>query len=170
MKTLKSLSMILLIGIIAVSCTKEGPIGPTGTNGTNGIDGNANVQVFGYSKDTLNNANFHTIMYSPPGLTPGLIDSSAIFVYYSDSHYEWNMANGFGPNGNYVTIQYTYSAPTDPYIAVYLTDTDGNLYSGADVIWDSARVFIIPANLLRSAEIENVDFEDYQAVTNFFNK
>lgn len=156
--------MILFIGAIAVSCEKEGPAGPAGTNGTNGTNGNANVKVYGYGEVTLNFANSYTTKYVPDGLTSGLIDSSAIFAYYSN-YGQWNMANGYGPTSEYGTVLYT---DPEPYIAIYLRNPDATFYSGADVTWDSVRVFIIPAMALKVAKKQNIDFNDYTEVSNYF--
>jgi len=168
MKTIKLLAMFLFIGIIAVSCKKEeGPAGPQGPAGTNGTNGNANVKVFGYPKDTLNAANWYELIYSPAGLTAGLIDSSAIFIYYSAYTGQWNMANGFGPGASYATIQYTDTWST-PYVSVYLRNVDGSSYTGADVVWDSVRVFIIPASTLKVAQKQNINFNNYNEVNTYF--
>ena len=169
MKTIKLLAMFLFIGIIAVSCKKEeGPAGPQGPAGTNGTNGNANVKVFGYTKDTLNAANGYALSYSPAGLTAGLIDSSAIFIYYSAYTGQWNMANGFGPSAMYATIQYTDTWST-PYVSVYLENVDGTYYSGSDVVWDSVRVFIIPASTLKVAKQQNINFNNYNEVNTYFD-
>jgi hypothetical protein len=173
MKTLKLIAMLLFIVAIAASCKKEagpaGPAGANGSNGSNGTNGNANIRMYGYPAITLNAGNFYRVYYTPADLTPTLIDSSAIFVYYSPGFGEWNMANGFGPSANYATIQYTYPGPPTPYISVYLMDIDGTGYSGADVTWDSVRVVIMPANVFKIAEHQNLDFNNYDAVAAYSN-
>jgi hypothetical protein len=165
MKTLKLFAMLLLIVAIAASCKKEaGPAGPAGANGSNG---NANIRMYGYPAITLNVGNGYQVNYSPAGLTSGLIDSSAIFVYYSAGSSQWNMANGLGPDGDYATIQYTNPLPA--FVGVYLENGDGTAYSGADVTWDSVRVVIMPANSFRIAEYQNLDFNNYNAVAAYSN-
>jgi hypothetical protein len=167
MKTLKLFAMLLFIVAIAASCKKEaGPAGPAGANGSNG---NANIKIYGYPAVTLNAGNAYRVSYTPTGLTAGLMDSSAIFVYYSPGLGEWNMANGFGPGANYATIQYTFPGPPTPFICVYLDDVDGTSYSGVDVLWDSVRVVIMPANSFRIAEHQNLDFNNYDAVVAYSN-
>lgn len=159
--------MLLFIGVIAVSCKKEA--GPAGTNGTNGTNGNANVMVYGYGETVLNAGNSYYAYFYPDVLTPGLIDSSVITCYYSVGANEWNVANGYGPGAQYATIQYT-GVGTQSYVGIYLKNPDGTTYSGADITWDSVRVFIIPANIFRSFKMENVDYNDYYSVNDYFSK
>jgi hypothetical protein len=171
MKTLKLFAMILFIVAIAASCKKEagpaGPAGANGSNGSNGTNGNANIQIYGYPAITLNSGNGYQVNYYPAGLTSGLIDSSAIFVYYSAGWSQWNMANGLGPDGDYATIQFTNPSPA--FVGVYLENADGTAYSGADVTWDSVRVVIMPANVFKIAEHQNLDFNNYDAVAAYSN-
>ena len=167
MRTLKFASLLLLIAVVFASCSKEGPAGPAGTNGTNGTnghDGNANVMIFGYPHDTLNAANYYFLRYVPEGLTAGLIDSSAIFAYYSAGGGQWNIVNGSGPTSEYNTVLYT---DPQPYIGIYLRNPDDSYYTGSDVYWDSIRIVIIPAMVFKQAQAGHVDFNNYQAVKAF---
>ncbi len=171
MKTLKLLAMIMITGIVAVSCKKEGPAGPqgaAGTNGTNGTNGNANVTVYGYGTDTLKASNNYAANYYPAGLTSGLVDSSIIVTYYSAYPGEWNMANGYGPSGQYATIQYTYGGSTPALVSVYLRNVDGTGYTGVDVIWDSVRIFVVPANIYKIAKHDKLNYNNYKAVNDYF--
>ena len=171
MRTLKLFAMILLIGIIAVSCKKEtgptGPQGPSGTNGTNGTNGNANVTVYGFGSTTLNSGNGYYGYFYPAGLTSGMIDSSTVVSYYQVGANEWNMANGLGPAANYATIQYTYGGGS-PFVSIYLRNADGTTYTGSDVTWDSVRIFVVPANIYKIANRNNLDYKNYKAVNNYF--
>ena len=151
MKTLKLLAVILFVGFIAISCKKEGPAGKNGTNG------NANVQVFGYSTHLFNWDNGYSVSYSPAGLSSESIFSSVIYIYYTELPGIWHVANGLGPNGDYATIQYMVGGVA-PYVSVYLMTPEGNFYSGTDVTWDSARVFFVPATVLKNGEYHNIDF------------
>ncbi|MCK9613523.1 MAG: hypothetical protein PHR81_10680 [Bacteroidales bacterium] len=173
MKKLKILAMILFIGIIAASCEKEGPAGPAGTNGTNGIDGtdgNANVTVYGFGETVLNAVNLFWVSFKPAELTSGMVDSSFILAYYKSGatvNYPWYSGGGIGPDGLYQTKMFIYRDPTSVDLRLY--NPDGSAYSSIDVTWDSVRIFIVPANIFRNAEMEKVNFNDYSQVSNYFS-
>ena len=170
MKKLKLIAMLLLIGAVAISCKNEaGPAGPAGANGTNGTNGNANVKVYGYGSTTLNATNAYYAHFNPTGLTAGKIDSSLIVSYYMAGSGQWNMANGLGPSGMYSTIQYTDPIPPAT-INIYLRNGDGTGYSGADITWDSVRIFVIPASILKSTPAGKLDYRDYHEVSSYFSQ
>jgi hypothetical protein len=164
MKSFKLIAILLMLGIIAVSCKKEA--GPAGTNGTNG---NANVKVYGYGPTTFNASNFYFAYFSPAGLTGGMFDSSMIISYYSTGSGSWNVANGMEPLGNYNSIQLTNAGPP-ANLSFYLRNADGSNYIGADVTWDSLRIFVIPATSFRMAQKNHLDFQNYSAVRTFYCK
>jgi len=171
MKTLKFLVIILFIGLIAVSCKKEegpaGPKGPAGTNGTDGTDGNANVSVYGFSSVTFTSAlDYH---YFDIPITSGMIDSS-FFAGYFDASGGWYEIGQIGPVGAYQSRYWLYDYATYCAYGVRIHNVDGSLYSGADVTWDSVRIFVIPANIFRRAEADKVDLSDYKQVDCYFSK
>lgn len=169
MKNVKLIAIVLMLGIMAVSCKKEkGPVGPAGPAGQAGVNGNANVTVYGYGSHTFTSGSPWSYYY-PDGLTGGMIDSSTIMMYYSQYPGEWNVANGFGPGADYANIVYTSDGPPAS-VNVYLQNVDGGSYSGGDVTWDSVRIFVIPANIFKSTPAGKVDFNDYQSVKSYYTE
>ncbi len=158
--------MCLILGIVAVSCKKEA--GPTGQSGTNGTNGNANVRMYSYSQTTLNAGNSYYAYFSPIGLTSGMIDSSLLVTYYRSGLDDWNVANGLGPQGRYNTIQFTIPGPP-AIVGIYLRNADGTSYTGIDVVWDSIRIFVVPANVFKIAKHDKVDFQNYKQVKDYYN-
>ncbi|HNW71020.1 MAG TPA: hypothetical protein PKI01_11495 [Bacteroidales bacterium] len=170
MKTLKLLAMLLFMVAIAVSCKKEeGPAGPQGPAGTNGTDGNANVTVYGFGETLLNSGNSYWVSFEPAGLTAGMIDSSLFLTYYlpSGGGYPWYPTGCIGPDGAYQTKLMLYNS-FQISVDVRLYNPDGTAYSGTDVTWDSVRIFVVPATTFRRAEADNVDFNNYDQVKNYF--
>ena len=155
---------LLFVGVLAMfaSCKKAekgdtGPAGANGTNGATGAQGNANVKIYNYGTTTLTASS--SAKFLPAGLTPAKIDSSLIMVYYSAGGGQWNVANGLGPGGLYATIQ--YSNPGDASINVYLRNSDGTSYTGGSVIWDKARVVIVPtASVFRTGKVDYTNYSD----------
>jgi len=172
MKKFKLVAMILFIGIIAVSCKKEaGPAGPAGPAGTNGTNGNANVTVYSYGSQVFNSANAYFIDFPLTGITNSGIDSCLVMSYYVPNGYSnWYMAGQVGPGNTYQSRCFVNNFDIVPAFRIILGNPDGTAYSGADVTWDSVRVFVIPANTFRRAEADKVNFNNYNQVHNYFPK
>lgn len=159
--------MVITMSLMVSACKKDPKNGAQGPAGAAGATGNANVQQYDFGSMTLNAANSYAATYSDAAITAALLDSSAIFVYYSEGSNQWNVAGGCGPGCNYQTILYT--DPT-PYVSVYLRNAAGASYSGADVTWVKSRVIIIEANVFRmSSASGSVDYRNYESVKNYFN-
>lgn len=167
--------MLLMMGIIAASCEKEGPQGPAGTNGTNGIngtngtngtDGNANVTVYGFGSKTFTSSSYEQSYILP--ITAGIVDSSVILPYY---HYQsfWYPVGSVGYMGSFSTRFYISPASPSSYLLAQVRNADGSAYTGSEVIWDSTRVFVVPANVFRSSKASNVDFSDYREVEAYYS-
>jgi hypothetical protein len=176
MKKIKLLAMILFLGAIAVSCEKEGPAGPagpsgpSGSSGANGTNGNANVTVYGFGETVFNAANLYWVSFEPAGLTNSKVDSSLIMAYYktgAGASYPWYPTGDLGPNSTYQTKMFVYDL-IPPSVEVRLYDPDGSNYSDVDVTWDTVRIFVIPANIFRTAQDDDVNFNDYQSVSSYF--
>ena len=169
MKKVKMLAILLMIGIIAVSCKKEeGPQGPTGPAGPAGANGNANVTIYGFPGDTLTTTFTALNFYLP--ITPGMADSSMILPYYFTNSF-WYLAGGLGYGGNYLTrfgIEIAVTTTTRVFIGVF--DPDATPYSGMDIIWDSIKIVVIPANIFKKTPIDKVDFKDYQSVKSYYTE
>jgi len=171
MKTLNLIAVILLFGLITVSC--EGPEGPKGANGTNGIDGtngtdgNANVMVYGFPGDTISTTNTYISNTLP--ITSGMTDSSMILPYFSASSL-WYQAGQVGPNASYLTRYFIYPNTTSCDVTIRIHNVDGTSYTGADNIWDSVRIFVIPANVFHMAEQNNLDFSNFNEVNGYFKQ
>jgi hypothetical protein len=164
MKTLKLLFALLIIAAIATSCEKEaGPAGPAGTNGTNG---NANVTVYGFSGYTFSSLNFAT-HYTLP-ISSSMVDSSLILPYYFISGF-WYQMGEIGYGANFASRYFIEPSPTEAYLRIDLKNVDGTNYTGADITWDSVRVFVIPANNFRSAKKDNIDFKNQSEVSAYFD-
>ncbi|HBG71082.1 MAG: hypothetical protein A2W93_02740 [Bacteroidetes bacterium GWF2_43_63] len=165
MKNLKIFAVLLLVmGMIAVSCEgPEGPRGPAGTAGTNGTDGNANVIVCGFPGDTMTTAHQYNYLILP--VSAGMMDSSLIIPYLHQ--YNWYPVGGLGYGGYYNTRYWITSLYNE--VGVAITNPDGSSYTGADQIWDSLRVFIIPASQFHAAE-SKVNFANYYEVEDYFSQ
>lgn len=167
MKNLKFLAIILLIGMIA-ACEKEGPAGPQGTsgiNGTNGADGNANVAVYGFGSVTLTTAHFEQSFLLP--ISAEKVDSSLIMPYYFQYDF-WYPVGTVGYSGDFSTRYYMSPGTPTSLLFAQIRNADGSMYTGTDVVWDSVRVFVIPANVFYTSLDQQVDYDDYQSVTRYF--
>jgi len=167
MKTLKLLSLLFIIAAIVTSCEKEGPAGPAGTNGTNVTDGNANVAVYGFSGHTFSSANPGTTYTLQ--ISGGMADSSLILPYYYMSAY-WYQMGEIGYGANFASRYFIEPFPTVTYLRIDVRNVDGTSFTGGDITWDSIRVFVIPANIFRSAQKDNVDFSRHKEVAHYFEK
>lgn len=167
MKTLKLLSVLFIIAAIATSCEKEGPAGPAGTNGTNGTNGNANVTVYGFSEHTFTSADPGAQFLLP--ISQGMADSSLVLPYYTMSGY-WYQIGEIGIGGNFTCRYFIDPFPAYSNLRVDIRDVDGSAYSGGNITWDSIRVFVIPANIFRSAQKDKVDFSSHKEVAHYFEK
>jgi len=168
MKNLKFFAVALFVmGMIAASCEgPEGPRGPAGTSGSNGTDGNANVSVYGFPSDTLTSAVYW--VYHTLPITGGLLDSSMIVSYYSNG-VGWYQVGELGPGALYQTRYWLYGYTASSEIGIGVANSDGSLYTGSDIVWDSLRVFVIPANQFYAAEPE-VNFSNYYEVESYFDQ
>jgi hypothetical protein len=181
MKISKLLFMLLIIAAIGASCKKEGPAGPAGpagtngtngangTDGTNGTNGNANVTVYGFSGTTFTSA-VPGIDLSLP-LSVGMVDSSLILPYYSLYGY-WYQVGVIGYATNFTSRYYIDPGitPDTTDLRIIIMDVDATPYSGANITCDSIRVFVIPANIFRSAGHQNIDFTDYNEVSAYYDR
>ncbi|HOY30535.1 MAG TPA: hypothetical protein PKW80_01525 [Bacteroidales bacterium] len=167
MKTLNLLIALLIIAAVASSCEKEtGPAGPAGPAGTKGANGNANVSVFGFGEQTFTTI-AHSHFYNLP-ISDGMADSSLILPYYADGNF-WFQAGEIGHSANYLTRYYIAPYATYSNLWIKILDVDGSDYSGSDITWDSVRVFVIPANIFRSAQMDNIDFKNQNEVSAYFD-
>jgi len=169
MKNLKIFAVILFVmGMIASSCEgPEGPRGPAGTagtDGTDGTDGNANVICYGFPGVTMGTTSTSTYLTLP--LTDAMVDSSLILPYFYTAGL-WFQAGQVGLNAEYLTRYYIYPGGTSADAIVKIMNVDATTYTGADQIWDSMRVFVIPASQFRAAE-QFVDFSNYKEVKDYF--
>ena len=165
MKTLKRLCVLLIIAAVASSCEKEaGPAGPAGTNGTNG---NANVTVYGFSEHTFSSLAPGT-NYTLP-ISGGMADSSLIIAYYRMYEF-WYQMGEIGYGANFASRYFIEPLPTSTYLRIDIKNVDGTNYTGGDITWDSIRVFVIPANIFRSAKMDNIDFKNQSEVSAYFDE
>lgn len=167
MKNTKLIAMILFLGLIAISCKKE-VAGPQGAAGKDGKDGNANVTLYSYGPQTFTGTLYRN-EFSMPGMTTNKIDSSMIVAYYRlDLSTAWYEVGQLGKGSDYQTRGWILTNSTSYNIRLAMPD--GSNYIGPDVIWDSVRVFVVPANTFISAINQNVNFDDYKSVSAFFDK
>lgn len=164
MKTLKLLFVLLIIAAMATSCEKEGPAGPAGTNGTNG---NANVTVYRFGEQILTNIDTEVAFTLP--FTGAIAKSSIILPYYLSTLGYWYQVGELGPSSTYLTKYYINPDVDSTYLYVGAKDVDASSYSGPDITWDSVRVFVIPANIFRSAKLGNIDFKNQSEVSAYFD-
>ncbi len=167
-KTMKKIMIFgsLLLALTAlISCEgPEGPRGAQGPTGPAGQNGNEEVYLFTYGSRTLDAFSSYFTQYTFDTLSSQTLSESVILVYYSQFPQEWNMANGFGPAALYATVQ--YYAEYSETLSVYLRNVDGTPYSGADVTWDSTKIYIIPPAMIRLAEEQNTDLGKIENIEN----
>lgn len=163
MKNLKIFAVVLFVmGMIAASCEgPEGPRGPAGAAGTNGSDGNANVIVCGFPGDTMTTSNMYLNLTLP--VSADICDSSLILPYLFQ--YNWYPVGSLGYGGYYNSRYWIYSNT----VGIAILNPDGSDYTGADQLWDSLRVFVIPASEFRAAE-SIVNFDNYYEVEDYFSQ
>lgn len=162
------MAMIILIAFVAASCEKEeGPQGPAGANGTDGKDGNANVTVYGFTGDTLTTSSTWKDYFIP--ITPGAVDSSIILPYYFTYGY-WYLAGGLGYGAGYLTRFGVETSIPSARVFIGIFNPDGAAYTGTDVIWDSIRIFVVPATIFKSARAKNIDFNNYKEVKAYYQE
>jgi hypothetical protein len=166
MEKLKLMAIVLLIGIIAVSCKKEtGPAGPAGTNGN---DGNANVTMYVYGTQSFTSVNGYIASFTPTGLTASMIETSMMLSYYKPgANYPWYTVGGLGANLAYQTRMLMYTDPIS--IDIRLNNPDGTAYTGIDQTWDSVRIFVVPASVIKIAGKQNIDLKDYASAKNYLS-
>lgn len=168
MKIVKLMILTLLIGAATVSCKKE-VVGPQGAQGAKGADGNANVTVHRYGATTFTNSNYYWESFFPSGLTSAMVSNSVILTYYALSNSNiWYTVGSDGPGGSgYSTRQYCFV--NDKSVEIRLNNPDGTTYSGpGDVVWDSVKIYVIPATSLAIAQDNNLNLDDYKAVSKYF--
>lgn len=176
MKMFRFLALLITAGLIIVACEgPEGPRGPAGANGTNGVDGvdgtdgedgNANVKVFDFVGDTLTASLGYTYRYIND--TTFSTDSCIVLPYYKN--YYWYQVGQMGPGGAYQSRYWYVDLTNQIEIGMRIHNLDGSIYSGADVVWDSIRVFVIPMNTYHMAERANLDFSNYNEVKGYFSE
>lgn len=189
MKTLKLMSMLLLITIVAISCKKEtgptGPAGANGTNGTNGATGTANViysQWIGFDAAKWSAAvtEFGKTMRiytdSTNIITQKVVDSAAVLVYFK--------AIGNNQTSQLPMNFYGLTAFVNQYIGfriskgalqILLYDIDDNndpgTFSGTPTT-NAYRYIIIPGGVpMSGSKMTNQQLKamTYQQVCNYFN-
>ncbi|HOH83261.1 MAG TPA: hypothetical protein PLI16_01480 [Bacteroidales bacterium] len=95
--------------------------------------------------------------------------SSLIMPYYYISDYWYHMGE-IGYGDNFASRYFIEPQSTVTYLRIDIKNVDGSNYSGPGFTWDSIRVFVIPANIFRNAQIDKLDFNNHNEVTNYFKK
>lgn len=165
MKNFKIFAVALFVmGMIAASCEgPEGPRGPAGAAGTNGTDGNANVIVCGFPGDTMSTSNQYLNLTLP--VTAGIMDSSLILPYFHQNF--WYQAGTLGYGGFYDTRYWINNVGS--LVGIGIVNLDGSAFTGSDQIWDSVRIFVVPATQFYAAE-PVVNFANYYEVEDYFSQ
>lgn len=182
----KHLALCALAAVLlsaSISCKKgdTGPAGTNGTNGTNGKDGqngkdgkngNANVIELVYGSRTFTGIQAYDF---PATVTPGMIDSSIIQVYYNPStevSTSWYFCPGLGSGGTYETRCFTYQSQVSPTVitslSVRLMNPNGSGSYATAVTFTKLRVLIIPASSVTTLTGKGIDLKDYSAVRQAF--
>jgi hypothetical protein len=186
MKTLKLISMLLIITIVAISCKKEtGPAGPAGANGAAGATGTANVIYSQWIGFDIANWSAVVTEYgktmriytdSTNAITQKVVDSAAVLVYFKSA-------------GNSQTAQlpmnfYGLTAFVNQYIGFRVTknalqiilyniddNNDPGTFTGTPST-NAYRYIIIPGGIpLSGAKKTNAELKamTYQQVCNYLN-
>ncbi|MBK7149937.1 MAG: hypothetical protein IPH78_14300 [Bacteroidetes bacterium] len=160
-KTLPFLLPLALLFIVA-SCTKEGPAG------ADGKDGNANVIVITHGPDTLSDSKL-VLVQLPDSITPGMVDSSLILVYFKGSQVQacnfWYQSPGLGCGGSYQT-RWVYRFEQN-VVALEIRDVDGSSYSGVPQLVSAAKVVIAKGDAFFTGKKE-ADLSSYEAAKAYF--
>jgi hypothetical protein len=164
--------LFFMLGTIAAltfmfSC--KGPEGPAGPTGPTGPTGNEEVYLYSFGSLLYGSMNGYYNSYSFGTLPKSTIDKSLILAYYYTADWgDWNTVNGPGPGGDYQSVMYYHEA--DSTVKIYFLNGDGSGYTGADVTWDSTKIYLIPPSIMRAAEQQNVDFSNMRQVDRFINE
>jgi hypothetical protein len=195
MKSLKFISLLLFVLIVAVSCKKEtGPAGANGTNGTNGINGvngvtgttgTANVIyspwiLFDDAKwgalVNLWGKNMRIYTDSIPAITPSILDNGVVLVYVKvggdlSSAYAlpWTMFNMTQSVHQYLGLKISLGAFSIPFY-----NLDDNLDPGtiSGSYGNAYRYIIIPGGTpVAGAKISNEELKamNYIQACNYLN-
>ena len=163
MKMFKLLSVPLAFLLFMAACTKEGPAGPAGTNG------NANVIVVNHPTDTVGSSEIIEI-YLPASVTPSMIDSGLILVYYfgavNDACEFWYPSPGLGCGGLYQT-RWIYDKLTNA-VTLTIRNPDGSAYTGPNRIFAKTKVVIATGTTFLTGK-KDIDFSNYEEVKRYLN-
>jgi hypothetical protein len=168
-KTFLKTGLVLVVALLAISCSKDGETGPAGPAGANGIDGNANV--FGSTAFTTASTNwasqssgtFWTAnLTGVTSITQNVVDRGIVSVFRK---YTANGATEWSPlpdtNGN-VNISFNYGLG---YITLFTQSTNFAVVPNPGVI-TFRYVVITPSNKLANP---NTDWNDYNQVKEALN-
>ncbi len=156
---------VFTVFTLLISCKKgdKGDTGPIGAAGTSGINGNANVKVFYFGKDSIDASHSALVLALPATVTSNMIDSSAVLVYHKITGL-WFSSPGFGLNAAYQTRVYTQV--TDVYLKAL--NPDGTGYSGVKYVFEKLKVIVIPSSDFSGFRKKPVDFTDYSATMKYY--
>ncbi len=162
-KTFLKTGLVLVIALLAMSCSKDGADGATGATGANGINGNANVvgtnPITVSSWTSLASGSLWYTSLSATGITQSIVDKGIVSVFMGDSSGDWTpMPYTFGNSSWF----YSFGVG---FINIYTTNT--NLDAIANPGSQTFRVVIISASN-RMAN-RNTNWNDYQQVKKALN-
>lgn len=163
MKKLKLIAVPFALLSFMAACTKEGPAGPAGTNG------NANVIVINHPLDSLNDSHSISVIM-PASVTPGMVDSGLILVYYfgevTGGCNLWYPSPGLGCGSNYQTRWYYAKQFNEVYLSI--KNPDGGTYTGNTKVIAKTKVVIATGTTFLSGK-KDIDFGNYEEVKRYLN-
>ena len=184
MKTMKLFTMLFLaVGVMFVSCDKEGPEGPqgemglqgdpglqgeTGEQGPQGEDGNANVIASDWIDTDFDDAStsYTEFDIEIPDLTRSEIDESVILVYFTDgfSIYQAPYVNSAR------NFYFRLTTNSDNGYDMNLIGQSMNANSYTFDWMEEFRYVIVPQGTSESSKAASMNFEkmSYEEVMNHF--
>jgi hypothetical protein len=166
-KTFFKTGLVLVIALLAMSCSKDGSDGAkggTGANGTNGINGNANVlgsTPFSTASTNWTSQNSGTLwtanLTGATSITQSVVDRGIVSVfrkYTTNGITEWSPLPDTNTN---INISFNYGLG---YITFYTQSTNAVAIANPGVI-TFRYVVITPSNKMANP---NTNWNDYQQV------
>ncbi len=134
-----------------------GPAGPAGATGPQGPVGNANVIQISYASRVHSGSE---LSYTLTGITIDQVASSAFFCYVRVAGFWYALPGNATSSFSYRT--FTRATGTSQFFINRLTGSGNQTF-------ESTRIVIIPANDLRNGRLTSLDFNDYEAVKEYYN-
>jgi hypothetical protein len=167
MKSTMQIIAIVVLGILAGGCTKQGPIGPAGPAGAAG-NSNVTSTTFMMNNWYWSSPNYYANV-NVPQLTASNASSAAVMVYfntdgsnnwialpYTHYHTPYNYVMGFNTSVGFVQVTWFYDTSLS-------SGDDPNTFFGTTI---RCKVVVIPPSMKLANP--DLDLKDYEMVKKRF--